>query len=174
MKKNIITAASIIVLAFTACSQSANSAEKSTEGQIYKVADSSRDECLAAPERAAFNTRVLQTELMEAALSCSEHEKYNSFVKKYKKQLMEASKNLQAYFKKVYGPLADAEMNRFVTKMANDTSEVNFTKQKNGYCVYADDKFDKLKNVKPEDLSKFVVTEHFEVTYKTPGCKEAK
>ncbi len=129
------------------------------------------NECLAPDEKAAFNARVLQTELMEAALSCEEHKsRYNAFVKKYKKQLAEQSAAFRNYFKKKYGSLADSKLNHFVTKLANDVSGLNITKQNRGFCRYTGSKFDKLERVSPEDFAKFSSGENSEVIYEAP-CK---
>ncbi|MGZ9107161.1 MAG: hypothetical protein ACXW3M_15440 [Rhodoplanes sp.] len=71
----------------------------------------------------ALNTRVLQTELMVAALSCDEQQRYNAFVTNYRSHLEAQGASLRAWFGRAYGSASESELNAFVTKLANDASK---------------------------------------------------
>ena len=60
--------------------------------------------CVSDRDLAAFNARVLQTELMVAALSCDERQRYNTFVTTYQKVLTERGQALKALFKRPRAP----------------------------------------------------------------------
>ena len=75
--------------------------------------------CASPVEKAAFDSRVLQNELMVAALTCGETTRYNAFVTKFQPQLTEHGKTLKAYFARVYGKRGEHELNNFMTRIAN-------------------------------------------------------
>jgi len=73
-------------------------------------------------ERASLEMRLMQSELMVAALSCSSAESYNAFVTRYKAELTAHGKTLQDLFKRVHGGNAFSQINSFVTRVANEAS----------------------------------------------------
>ncbi len=73
-------------------------------------------------ERASLEMRVMQSELMVAALSCSSADRYNAFVTRYKNELVDHGKTMQGLFKRVHGGNAFNQINSFVTRMANEAS----------------------------------------------------
>lgn len=73
-------------------------------------------------ERASLEMRVMQSELMVAALSCSSADRYNAFVTRYKNELVDHGKTMQSLFKRVHGGNAFNQINSFVTRMANEAS----------------------------------------------------
>lgn len=84
--------------------------------------------CLNARERNAVNVRIVQTELMVAALSCRAvpdrdfTNQYNAFVRKHGSGLVGNARILQAYFKARYGSEGQRQLDAFITELANDTS----------------------------------------------------
>lgn len=67
--------------------------------------------------------RFLQSELMVAALACNAREHYGNFVKRYKVSLVSSGRDLKNHFEKAHGQKKGfAELNRFVTRMANKAS----------------------------------------------------
>jgi hypothetical protein len=84
--------------------------------------------CVSAKERTAMRVRVMQTELMVAALSCravpgrdfTGH--YNSFIKSHGERLVDHGQVLQSYFKTHYGADFRRRLDAFVTALANDAS----------------------------------------------------
>ena len=67
--------------------------------------------------------RFLQSELMVAALACNARQNYGEFVKRYKVSLVSSGHDLKNHFEKAHGQKKGfAELNRFVTRMANKAS----------------------------------------------------
>lgn len=84
--------------------------------------------CPTAAEAGAERVRILQTELMVAALKCRARDdlalfqKYNSFVHKYTPQLVQQGKTLTGYFERVYGAGYRQKMDKYITSLANSVS----------------------------------------------------
>jgi hypothetical protein len=108
--------------------------------------------CASDRDLAALNARVLQTELMVAALSCGERERYNAFVTTYQQVLADRGQALQALFKRTQGARANTGLNAFITKLANDTSQQVWSKG-DDYCVFAGELFDETMATSPRDLN---------------------
>jgi hypothetical protein len=85
-------------------------------------------QCLKPKERTAVHVRMLQTELMVAALSCRAvpgrdfTAEYNSFVRKHGDRLVGHARVLQAYFSSTYGSESRRHLDAFITSLANDAS----------------------------------------------------
>lgn len=107
--------------------------------------------CASDRDLDALNTRVLQTELMVAALSCGERQRYNTFVTTYQSALTERGQALQAMFRRAHGKKAMTELNAFITKMANDASQ-QVRQKGDEYCVFAAELFDEMAVASPRDL----------------------
>lgn len=112
----------------------------------------SNELCASENDLAALNARVLQTELMVAALSCDERQQYNNFIVAYRSMLSERSQALQGMFKRAYGAEGTDRLNSFVTKMANNSSQ-QVTDRGNGYCAYAGELFKEVLANRPSDLN---------------------
>jgi hypothetical protein len=108
--------------------------------------------CASSRDFAALNARVLQTELMVAALSCGEKQRYNSFVTTYQSVLTERGHALQAWFKRVHGSSAESRMNAFITRLANDASQ-QIRSKGDEYCVFAGELFDEVLASSPSSLN---------------------
>jgi len=102
--------------------------------------------CINAKERALLETRVVQTELMVAALSCSESDRYNAFVNGFKRELRLAHSGLQAFFRRSYQGRADRELNKFLTRLANESS-LRSLEDRPAFCEQADGMFEALSNL---------------------------
>ena len=90
-----------------------------------------------------LNARVLQTELMVAALSCNERSRYNAFVVRYKPELATLGGDLKQLFSVSLGKQAKSSLNAFVTKLANQASQRQVT-QGSAFCTRAAGLFDRL------------------------------
>ena len=75
--------------------------------------------CAKPGERLAFDLRVVQTELMVAALSCGERAAYNGFVKKFGGDLAAGGTAMRSYFRRAYGSAGEARLTSHVTALAN-------------------------------------------------------
>ncbi len=72
----------------------------------------------------AVHTRKLQTELMVAALYCSQHARYNAFVRRFEGELVASGRQLRAMFIDLHGSKrGTAQLDTFLTKMANEESQ---------------------------------------------------
>ncbi|MEQ8195972.1 MAG: hypothetical protein RIB59_15940 [Rhodospirillales bacterium] len=92
--------------------------------------------CPSPAEQRALDVRVLQTHLMVAALSCDAKSSYNSFVNKFHAELVPHGYALRRLFKRTYGKSARHQLNRFITRLANDESASRITAGER-YCPNA-------------------------------------
>ena len=107
--------------------------------------------CATPKDLAALNARVLQTELMVAALTCGEKARYNAFVMSFKGVLSDHGRSLRALFTRVHGAGGKRQLNGFVTKLANDASQGSLA-VRGGYCTNASALFEEVLNTPPGDF----------------------
>ena len=89
---------------------------------LITTAASATEISISASERASLEMRVMQSELMVAALACSSSANYNAFVTRYKSELTNYGKTMQDLFKRGHGGNAFSQINSFVTRVANEAS----------------------------------------------------
>ena len=91
--------------------------------------------CAKPTEFQALNMRALQSELMVAALSCSQKRHYNWFATQYKPQLNSYGTQIINFFKR-HGAKdnGDKLLNDFITKMANRASRASLGRSQQQYC----------------------------------------
>jgi hypothetical protein len=86
----------------------------------------SASSCFTESEWKAAHVRVLQTELQVTALECVNlpdykyDTQYNAFIAKFSDRLQANASVFKAHFKRIGA--SDREMDRYVTKIANDAS----------------------------------------------------
>jgi len=80
--------------------------------------------CVSPTDQSMFEVAALKSELMVLATGCQRGPEYNNFVNRYRPQLLEVDKNLNAHFRKVHGARGQTEADRFVTDLANAQSSV--------------------------------------------------
>lgn len=80
-------------------------------------------QCGMSPARQAFDVEGLKSELMVTALSCNQQDRYNAFVGKFRGDLTEQERALNAYFTSSYGHAAQREHDNYITQLANVQSE---------------------------------------------------
>jgi hypothetical protein len=73
-------------------------------------------------ERSAIRVRVLQSDMMVAALSCGLRNEYNEAVRRFQAELVLNGRHLRAYFDRNYGARSQKQLDRFVTILANEAS----------------------------------------------------
>lgn len=86
----------------------------------FTPAIAAEEACVKGPDEVALQVRVIQTDLMVAALSCGASARYNEFVKANQPVLMAAHTQLTKFFTKKRG--GQKALNAFITKLANDSS----------------------------------------------------
>jgi hypothetical protein len=112
--------------------------------------------CEPVADRAAIETRIYQTDLMVAALSCGEQQRYNSFVQLYQDPLVANGKNLQDFFHRTYAGNAKKELNAYVTRLANDSSKRSIANIRI-FCEETGQQFSSVLAADPAEFRNFVV-----------------
>ncbi len=112
--------------------------------------------CASPVEKAALDARVLQSELMVAALTCGENARYNAFVDKFQPELVGLGQALRSYFSRAFGKSGEYQMDQFVTKLANDATirRTQFTMPQ--YCADAVNLFNSVLSVERAALREYV------------------
>jgi len=90
-------------------------------------------DCTRPAEHTALDVTALKTQLMVMALTCKVDEKYNSFVIKYRPDLVQTDKSLNTYFTRAYGRSAAKQRDDYVTQLANSQSQTGL-KQGSLFC----------------------------------------
>lgn len=75
-----------------------------------------------ARETAAVNARLLQTEMMVAALACDLRPQYNQAVRTFEKELVGHGKVLRKMFRRNHGAAAQRHLDKYITRLANEAS----------------------------------------------------
>jgi len=114
--------------------------------------------CATPDEMAAFQSRILLSDLMVSALSCNEQKRYNAFVTKYKTDLGKHGAALQHYFRKAYGASGRTHMNRFVTDVANNSS--NYSLEHIAlYCKETGKEFEQLLASNETSIARYAASQ---------------
>lgn len=79
--------------------------------------------CVQPAERAAFEVRALQSQLMVAALTCNRDNDYNAFVRKFQADLGASYRTIQGHFRRTAGGGHQRAMDGFITQLANEQSQ---------------------------------------------------
>jgi len=90
--------------------------------------------CAQPHERTALSTRVLQTELMVAALCCDNRPLYNAFVSKFRGELVKQGRSLRSFFQRHHGGGGEENLNSFITRLANEASRRS-NAERAGFCA---------------------------------------
>lgn len=115
--------------------------------------------CVSEMTMPALNVRALQTELMVAALTCDESQRYNAFVDARKDELSRYASMLQAAFK--------GRTNIFVTKVANNSARTMD-------CTAAGSLFERVLSVDNPQLETVATTDWASTRHGYRVCTRAK
>jgi len=126
--------------------------------------------CATAAERSALDARVLQTELMIAALGCGENGRYAAFVHKFNGELVSRGQTMRRYFERAYGARAEERINHLVTDLANEASERRNAWSIN-YCLFASALFDHVLALAPETFGAFAGRQPFAASHGVSACR---
>ena len=91
-------------------------------------------DCLRPADTAALDVVGLKTQLMVAAVTCQESERYNAFIRKYQGDLQREDKSMSAYFSRAYGRTGTKQRDDYVTNLANVASRVGLS-QGSAFCT---------------------------------------
>jgi len=103
-------------------------------------------ECTRAADRTAFDTEGLKSELMVTALACKQQEKYNEFIRTYQPAVAAEEKDLNAYFKRVYGKRYRNAYDEYISNLANAQSD-NSLKSGTAFCSEFQSMFDEVMSL---------------------------
>jgi hypothetical protein len=80
--------------------------------------------CVQETERAAFDVRALQSQLMVAALTCERQDDYNTFVQRHQQGLLSAYQGVTSHFRRLHGAvMGEQQRDQYVTELANAQSQ---------------------------------------------------
>lgn len=112
-----------------------------------------------SPVVEAMHVRLLQTELMVAALQCRAapgydfSSKYNAFVMQFSSPLNQNANTLKDHFRKSFGAGHMTQLDRYMTRIANDAGQRGMHA---GYCQNMQPVFESVLALKSNsDLTKF-------------------
>ncbi|MBP0443739.1 hypothetical protein J8J14_03015 [Roseomonas sp. SSH11] len=89
--------------------------------------------CLRPAEKAAFEVRSLQSQLMVAALICKQDEQYNSFVRQFQAPLASAWEGMSTHYRRTNGAVGVRMRDNFVTELAN-VQQMDSGRQGSQFC----------------------------------------
>ncbi len=125
--------------------------------------------CARAHEADALSARVLQTELMVAALSCQQQSSYNAFVIKFRDQLTANGQTLRSFFSRVHGASGTSRLNAFVTQMANEASMRSLVA--GTFCQNAPAIFEQTLSADPRDFRTLLAAFPGRDAHGVPACQ---
>ena len=100
---------------------------------VLAAAPAMAQTCAQPAEKAAFDVRALQSQLMVAALSCQQDEQYNTFVRQYKGELEGAYRGINAHFRRTAGARGQSSLDGYITSLANAQSQDGI-RQGSNFC----------------------------------------
>ena len=140
---------------------------------LLAAASAHAQTCADRGAREALEMRVLQSELMVAALTCNQRPSYNAFVTAFKPYLKDQGRTLRAYFTKTYGTGAGPQrLNSLVTRLANVASQNSLTQPTSAFCAQAKRRFDAVLAATPQGLAKLARTNSTADVHGVKPCLE--
>lgn len=125
--------------------------------------------CATSVDTASLQVRMLQTELMVAALTCNQRTDYNAFVTRFQPELALQGKHLQAFFKQKHGSGAAKALNGFITRIANESSRRGMLKR-GEFCRNAASIHAASKTMQPASLVSYAGTQPFANLHGVGAC----
>ncbi len=125
--------------------------------------------CVDNSERQAMNMRVLQSELMVAALTCGQQGEFNAFARKFEGELVTHGKMLRSAFQRAYGGQGEPRLNAFVTRLANEASQRSIA-DRAVFCPRAAELFNVVLNTPPAALPAVAEQQSFSSTHDATEC----
>lgn len=110
--------------------------------------------CAVPADENALQVRMLQNELMVAALTCNQRAAYNGFITRFKPELGAEGNQLQTFFKQKYGSGSNRELNGFITRIANESSRRGM-QQRGAFCRQAESILSGSVNLQPAGLASY-------------------
>lgn len=125
--------------------------------------------CAASVDQTSLQVRMLQTELMVAALTCNQRTDYNAFVTRFQPELTLQGKHLVSFFKQKHGAGSAKALNGFITRIANESSRRGM--QKRGeFCRNAASIHASSKKIQPTGLARYAQAQPFANLHGVKAC----
>jgi len=122
-------------------------------GALMVAGPAQAEGCAEHEARQALELRVLQSEMMVAALTCGQRQSYNAFVTTFKPYLKAQGANLRAFFTEQFGLITGPKhLNRMVTRLANTASQQSLVVPKQTFCERAKMRFKTVLNADAQAL----------------------
>ena len=138
---------------------------------VFGGAALAQPSCINGTEEGTLQFRLIQTELMVAALSCrgaGYDQRYASFVNRYSSALNVNGRQLQSYFRKYYGGSATSTMDRYVTAIANDASQRSMTQA--NFCLDVAKLFDRVMVTEHKDVPAMLAAQPIKSQHQPQMC----
>ena len=142
-------------------------------GVLTTSAAANAQTCADRGAREALEMRVLQSELMVAALTCNQRPSYNAFVTTFKPYLKTQGQELRTYFTEAFGPnTGPKRLNDMVTRLANVASQNSLTQPTSAFCAQARQRFDAVLNATPQKLAQMARSNPAAGSHGVKACVE--
>lgn len=125
--------------------------------------------CAERDDQAALDVRMLQTELMVAALTCNSQDRYNDFVRKFRTELISHGKHLRRFFGNAYGSQSRQKLDGFITRLANKASQRSLVGRED-YCPAAEALFDRVTVTARDFLWRTAIEQPFSGAHGIAAC----
>ncbi len=125
--------------------------------------------CVSGSDQDSMRVRMLQTELMVAALSCDRRDGYNAFVTRFENELVGHGTTLRRFFGREFGTRGVQMLNRFITRIANETSQRS-SSMGHGYCTRATALFERVAATVPGGLIRVARNQEFSELHGFAPC----
>ncbi len=93
-------------------------------GLLSANAANAQSRCPSSADQAAFEVGALKSELSVLAVGCSDEDAYNSFIERYRTELVREDAVVNAWFKHEYGRSAQKQYDSYITLLANEQGEL--------------------------------------------------
>jgi hypothetical protein len=128
--------------------------------------------CIRPQDRAAFNIRALQSQLMVAALACGKDNEYNAFVRKYQRDLHASYKGIEGHYRRAGGRAGQTQLDSYITQLANAQSQDGI-RAGSHYCPLVTPLFQMaLAHENAADLASFAEERNLLNPISAPTCSE--
>ncbi len=126
--------------------------------------------CARPADVTAFDVAGLKSKLMVTAITCSQQDRYNDFVQRFRGELVAQERALHAYFARVSGGRAQHAHDDYITGLANTQSE-NGIRQGTLFCQQNVGLFTEvLALTKSTDLSVYATSKQLPQPMEVVAC----
>lgn len=128
--------------------------------------------CMQPAEKAAFDIRALQSQLMVVALTCGQQDDYNAFVTRHQRELATAFRNVAGHFRRTSGAQHQRNLDQYITNLANGQSQVGISRG-SFFCREQGALFQQATAAStPAELSQLSVAREVPQAIATTACPE--